>query len=526
MIKDVLVVGFGPVGAVLTAFLGQRGVSVLAVDRAATTYPRPRAAGLDEEVLRLLVRLPGMAEMLADTRASTRATFLGPDRRLLLAAGQGQAELGVPVGVFLHQPSVEAALRAGIATLPSVEVRLGVGVRSIDDGADAVTVNLEDDTVVQARWVIGCDGATSTVRALIGVDFAGRTFVQPWLVVDARSAEPLPVPDDIAFVLDPRRPAVTMPMPGGHRWEWMMLPGENPERMAEPETVTSLLTPWIDPGTVAVERAAVYTFHARIATRWRVGRVLLAGDAAHTMPPFAGQGLASGIRDAAALAWRLTEVLAGLRDPDSLDDYERERRPQVAAITTRAIRAGRIVQTTSPVRAAALRAALRTAAHAPGLGHALRSGAARPRTRLPKASRPRRAHGGGRWAGRVLPNPRIRTEDGRVCRLDDLLGSSWVLLGLGDDAGVALTPQVRAWVDRRGGTTLTIGHAVSADRDGQRARSGPVIVDLDGTVLRMRGRSRQPQVAVVRPDRYLLGVFPSSRLEDVLTSASGVGVAG
>ncbi|MCK9897688.1 FAD-dependent monooxygenase [Frankia sp. AgB32] len=333
MTVDVLVAGFGPVGAVLTALLGERGVSVLAVDRAPGAYPRPRAAGLDEEVLRLLVGLPGMAGLLAEVRSSRRATFVGPDRRLLLAAGQGPAELGVPVGAFIHQPSVERALRAGIAAIPSVEVRLGVGVRGLREGAETVRVELDDASVVEARWVVGCDGAPSTVRSLIGAGYAGTTFAQPWLVVDVRSAEPLPVAPEIAFVLDPRRPAVTMPMPGGHRWEWMLRPGEDTDQMTRPDTVARLLAPWIDPATVTVERAAVYTFHARMAGRWRVGRVLLAGDAAHTMPPFAGQGLASGVRDVAALAWRLREVLAGVCGPASLDDYERERRPQVAAIT-------------------------------------------------------------------------------------------------------------------------------------------------------------------------------------------------
>ncbi|CUU56388.1 3-(3-hydroxy-phenyl)propionate hydroxylase [Parafrankia irregularis] len=513
---DVLVAGCGPVGAVLAAMLGERAVSVLVVDPAIGTYPRPRAAGLDEEVLRLLVRLRGMAGLLDEVHPSARATFVGPDRRLLLAAGQGPAELGVPVGAFIHQPSLERSLRAGIADLPSVDVRLGVGVSGLRESPDAVQVDLDDGSVVRARWVVGCDGASSTVRTLIGAGYEGTTFAQPWLVVDARSPGPLPMPADIAFVLDPRRPAVTMPMPGGHRWEWMLLPGEDPARMTRPETVTRLLTPWIDPGTVTIERAAVYTFHARMASRWRVGRVLLAGDAAHTMPPFAGQGLASGIRDAAALAWRLTEVVTGRRDPRTLDDYERERRPQVAAITTRAIRAGRVVQTTSPTRAALLRTTLRTAAHTPGLRQALRSGAARPRTRLPRAARTPRD--GGRWAGRVLANPRVRTSAGTTGHLDDLLGLSWALLGLGVDPGEHLPPQVRRWADRHGAAVVTVtGPGRAGDiRAGGPAGKDLVVEDLEGTVLCMRGRHGRARIAVVRPDRYLLGVFEPSHLPNAL----------
>ena len=160
---------------------------------------------------------------------------------------------------------------------------------------------------------------------------------------------------------------VTMSLPGAYRWEWMLLPGEDPARMVDETIVRELISAWVDPETVRVRRAAVFTFHARMAARWRLGRVLLAGDAAHSMPPFVGQGLGSGIRDAANLAWRLGQVARGLDDQELLDGYERERRPDVRATTRMALRTGRIVQSRSRLGSALLRSVIRTAGAVPGL---------------------------------------------------------------------------------------------------------------------------------------------------------------
>ncbi|WP_235948042.1 FAD-dependent monooxygenase [Candidatus Frankia alpina] len=188
-----------------------------------------------------------------------------------------------------------------------------------------------------------------------------------------------------------------------------------------------------------------------MAARWRVGRVLLAGDAAHSMPPFAGQGLGAGLRDAAALSWRLAEVVDGLAGEELLDAYERERRPHVAAMTSAALRVGRVVQTTNPRLSRLTRAAMVTLDHAPGVRHALRSGVARPRPRLPRG-----VAGTRPAAGQILPNPRLRTLDGRIIRLDDLLTDGWALIGRGVDPTAGMDPTARDWADRRAATALTV----------------------------------------------------------------------
>ncbi|WP_256789292.1 bifunctional 3-(3-hydroxy-phenyl)propionate/3-hydroxycinnamic acid hydroxylase [Frankia sp. AvcI1] len=581
-----LIAGYGPVGAVLAALLGGRGLSVAVVDPQHEPVPLPRAVSLDEEILRLLVRLPGLGDLLDHVHASERSTILGPSRRVLIELGLGESELGMPAAAFFHQPTLERDLRAGIATLPTVRTHLGRAVTALhqhprtgtgtgtsntgtgtgtstststsntgttgttgtsgtirhDDGG--VTVELDDGSRLRARWVVGCDGAASPVRRMLGIGYQGSTFTQRWLVVDVTAPAPLAHLPYFTYSCDPRRPSVSMPMPGGHRWEWMLLPGEDPERMAAPDGVRALLRPWVDPDQVQVARTAVYTFHARTADRWRRGRVLLAGDAAHSMPPFSGQGLGAGVRDAAALAWRLDEILRGLAGDDLLDSYERERRRHVETVIAGALRIGRILQTTDPTVSRLTRALLFTLDRTPGLRQALRGGAIQQRPRLPG-----QVAGPLPGAGLVLPNPRLRTLDGRRCHLDDLLTDGWTLIGLGGDPVAGLDPAARAWADRRGVTAFAV-----VAPGGLRTLAGvtcPAVEDLDGTLIRLltaprlarvarlahptrvgRGssatdvspapravapravasravasRAVAPRVAVVRPDRFLLGIF-------------------
>ena len=273
---------------------------------------------------------------------------------------------------------------------------------------------------LRARYLIGCDGARSAVRSRLRVAFGGSTFVQRWLVVDALVDRPLATAGHPHFVGDVERPIVCLPMsPGRHRWEWMLEPGENADEFLAPDRIEALLAPWIDDERVAVERAVVYTFHARMASRWRAGRVLLAGDAAHVVPPFVGQGFSSGARDAANLAWKLDAVLNGAPER-LLDSYEAERRPHAASMQSLAVSWGRVVQTTTPhigwMRDALIvgleraRALDWIQAHAKPLPtYATGAFAQRPH-RLPFR----------RTVGALFPQP---TVDGE--RLDDLLGPGW-----------------------------------------------------------------------------------------------------
>lgn len=493
---DVLVAGCGPVGGVLAALLGAQGVRVMVIDPNAGPYPRPRAAALDADVLRILARLPGLAKASGWATALRRTRVLAPDHRALFTIDIPDDDLDSRQGSLIDQPELEGMLWAGLATLSTVELRTGRSVAAVEPGDDHVDVVLDNGERVRACWLVGCDGASSIVRELLGVAYEGVSFPEPWLVVDARISGDSDEPVTLSYVLDPRRPMVHMSRPGARRWEWMLLPGEDPDRMASDQVVRELVDTWLDPATIRVDRAAAFTFHARMATRWRQGRVLLAGDAAHSMPPFIGQGLGSGLRDAANLAWRLAAVVRGLDGDELLDGYERERRPDVRAMTTLALRLGRIVQTRRPLPSALLRSFARTLGAVPGLeAFAARRGA-------PPAHLPRGTAGPHPGAGRLLPQARVRTTDGTVTWLDEMVGNRWAFIGHGRDPGTQLDPQAREWAQRQRAVLV----AVTTPGSRAPTESGCLAVE---DINRVLGTPRQPAITVVRPDGFLLGALPA-----------------
>lgn len=340
---DVLVVGCGPVGAVLAARLSTAGLDVLVVERAASVHPLPRAVAADDEVQELLSRVaPGC---LSDAVLDVPVRFLG-------ARGQPIGALRFPAGVggraglaLFHQPTLEARLRA---VLPC-ELRLGVSLESWSESSSDVSAVLSDGSSVRASWLVGCDGAGSGVRTSAGIGWQGRDLGR-WLVVDVAGAVPA---DGFTYRCDPTRPSVDMPLPGGHRWEWLLGDHEEPFDPA----------PLLPDGREVV-RCVEYRYAARRAASWQAGRVLLAGDAAHTMPPFAGQGLGAGVRD----AW----ALGALIPRGELDRYEALRLPHVRAMTRLSLFLGAVLETrvrpAALLRDAALGAAFRTPVLGPWLG--------------------------------------------------------------------------------------------------------------------------------------------------------------
>jgi 3-(3-hydroxy-phenyl)propionate hydroxylase len=503
---EVVVVGLGPVGAVLATLLGRLGRQVVVVERDVEPYPLPRAVAADDEVLRVLTGLPGQEGLLDDVNGVQRAAFVDGERRVLAEMAFGETPLGMPGLAFFSQPRLERALRRTLAELPTVTLLAGRTVTDLRPTPTGVTVELAGGDEVTGRYVVGCDGAASRVREVLGIPYVGRTASAPWLVVDVAVNEPLRSLPYFSYVCDPHRPSVSMPLPGGHRWEWMVLPGEDPEQLATPESVRGLLAADVDPDSVRVIRRAVYVFHARMADVWRQGRVLLAGDAAHSMPPFAGQGFGAGVRDAANLAWRLDEVLTGRAAEALLDGYERERRPHVRAMTRLALLAGRVLQSTSSSGAIAARGLLLALDGIPGLRSAFRAGRARPAPHIPRAGLPPNARISG--AGTVLPNVRVRTLDGHIRRLDNLLGEGWGLLARGRDP--ALPP---GWPASRPVVTLAV-----VEPGGLRGTAGLAsqsIEDLDGGLLELVGRSGE-RTCLVRPDRFLVGVDTTARLAEAL----------
>lgn len=348
---DVVICGLGPVGQLLALLLGDRGVRTLALDARPEPYPLPRAAVIDDEVLRIFQSVGLDREILEASQVQPRASIVTARGKAVQVLEAGVGRLGHAPLVSINQPTIERTMVAALATRPTVDVRWNTTLDVVDRHADRVDLYLRPTAggpteLLRAGWLVGCDGGPSTVRTQLGIAFHGRTAPQRWIVADALVDRPLRKVPHPHFVGDIERPAVSVPMsPGRHRWEWMLHPGEDPTPLLDPEHLESLIARWLDGEHAEVERAVVYTFHTRMAARWRRGRVLLAGDAAHLTPPFAGQGFSSGARDAANLAWKLADVLAGAPER-LLDTYEQERRPHVAAMQRTANLMGAFVQPT------------------------------------------------------------------------------------------------------------------------------------------------------------------------------------
>jgi len=344
---DLLVVGLGPVGDSLAALASLHGLSVIAVDREADIYPLPRAAVFDHEIMRIF-QMIGIADRIAPLcRTPDHYRFLTARREVLLDFPvAGMTASGWAETYALHQPGVERMLRDRLAET-TVDVRLRTQFVSLEEDADGVTAILRDDmgeSRVRARYLAGCDGAWSPVRQALDIGLADYGFDEPWLVLDTIIEEPGDLPIVCEQICDPRRPVTHLAMSGKRfRWEFMLKPGEAPRDMLDEAVIRGLVAPWDCADRMTIERKAVYRFHALVAERWRAGRVLLAGDAAHQMPPFAGQGMCSGIRDAGNLAWKLARVVRGDASDMLLDSYQQEREPHVRAIIETAIAMGRVV---------------------------------------------------------------------------------------------------------------------------------------------------------------------------------------
>jgi len=432
---DVAVVGYGPTGVTAANLLGAAGLKVLVVERDAEVYGRARAISTDEEVLRLWQSV-GLADELArDMISDCPISLVDHDGRSFFDAAFTPRGHGYPPQLFFHQPTLEATLRQGPKRFPNVAVLLDAECLGIEQDSTGVELRLAKGTV-RAKYVIAADGGSSPIRTSLGVSFEGRTHEDRWVVIDAKVKREWPGRDRMRFHCDPRRPAVDIPSPlDHHRWEFPALPGEDPEQLAA--DVWPLLGRYgITDEHVEVLRSVVYSHHVRVASRWRIGRVFLAGDTAHAMPPWIGQGMAAGVRDVANLCWKLAGVISGELADSVLDSYETERKRHVRATMRRAVFAGRLITERRPAVTKVRNVLFSRVGSNPRL--------LRLMTRRCWVPEPRYAQGfftGGPGTGRKIPQPWVLDSDGVRQRLDDLT-SGWVVFSRHEqpDAIIVLPP--------------------------------------------------------------------------------------
>lgn len=444
-----MVVGLGPSGAAAANACGQLGLRTLVVERDLAIFERQRAIALDDEALRAIANLGLYDQVTAHMHLGVTARFIGLNGQPFLTGPTGPTRYtGHAVANFFHQPQLEHALREGLKRWPHVEVLAGWTAEFVQQDAQAVTLRVVDaqgdDRLLQARYVLACDGGSSPLRKQLGIEFAGKSYSEQWMDVQARTKRPLHRGPHFDFVCSPTRPGVRCPCPGGYyRWEWRINPGEDAEAMLAPANIWRMLAEeGVTADDVEIARTWSYTFHVRKARQWRKGRVLLLGDAAHVMPPFAGQGISGAFRDAANVAWKVHAALAGHASDDLLDTYQSEREPHHDAMTDRAILLGRLVMPPNRTIARLRDVAFRSIAKVPGVAAAIIGKVVEPRPLGPGCltTTPRKRFP----VGYLLTPARVATPGAKQVDVDEALGLGWSILGLDADPTDWMTPQSSA----------------------------------------------------------------------------------
>jgi 3-(3-hydroxy-phenyl)propionate hydroxylase len=502
---DIIVIGLGPVGAVAANLAGAAGLRTVVLDRDLQPYVKPRAIVFDAEIMRVFASI-GLAEVIAGvTRPLGGSIYLGADRkpiRTFRSPGPAHEHAAHPSNLF-YQPQLESILRDGLRRFANVDVRLGHEVRSVRQEGGTTIVGASGPggaLEIEAPVALACDGASSTVRKTLGIGLDDIGFEERWLVVDTFVHGPMlwpsthEIPDEVRdgryslMVCDPQRPSTLIPGVGEHRrWEYMLRLDETDEEVTTEPWLRREIAAWVDPRDVEIVRSAVYRFRALVAEQWRKDGIFLLGDAAHQTPPFFGQGMCHGIRDAAQLMWKLGLVRDGAAADALLDTYQTEREPHVRAIITASVAAGAAVCKTDPDQARARDLEFRAA-------EAARAGKSVAMTDVVPPLR----HGviDDRTGGARFPQFMLRDEAGELRALDDLLGGRFAIVRR--EPSDALPPEIGAAWDHIGGRQIAAAGDVDGRFSAWLASTGAV-------------------AAIVRPDRYVYGLArDAGDLEDLL----------
>ena len=502
---DIIIKGAGPVGLSFANLLGTYGIKTLVLEQNATTVEEPRAIGLDVESGRALQAM-GLEKITApDMIHGFTLDYLNAKGDTIMDMEINASPYGRAQMASFIQPIFEQQLCEGTKRFDCVDVRFNHRVDQVtqtDEEAIAIGV-MSDGTPFEARakYLVGCGGGKSLVRKTTGIKMLGYSNPQPWLVIDTID----PGFDNgagVRFFCDPARPAMTMKKAHKHRrWEWMLHPGEKHEDFLEQSRIDALLAPHTDPSQVTMLRKCVYMFNSIVAEHYRQGRLFLAGDAAHMMPPFAGQGMNSGIRDAVNLSWKLAAVIKGQADPTLLDSYEKERRKHVVALTKVANRLGSIIMPTQKWRATLRDIVLKTVTRFAVTKEMLRSSFFIA-PKLAGGGFVTSGPGSSDRSGEMIVQPQVTDAEGTSGFLDDFLVPGFVVLGIGLDPSTELSPEALKVCTTLNAQLVKVSTTTEVDNG---TLDTARLIDVDGALEEWRGDS--PALVLLRPDRFVGVIF-------------------
>jgi 3-(3-hydroxy-phenyl)propionate hydroxylase len=527
---DVLVVGSGPCGVTLGNLLGLYGVSAVVVDADTEIYEFPRAVGIDDESLRTYQTIGVIDRLLEDIVQNTPIRYYTSWGRLIAHVEPSIRPFGWPRRSLFLQPHYEAVLRERLVTHPTVNLRTGHRLVSYAQDADGVTAELDTDDgriTARAKYLVGADGGRSTVRALAGIELVGSTAPEKWLVVDVAEDE-LDEPYSAVYC-DPDRPVLVVPLPYGHRrFEFKITPTDDEDQLTDHTYVLEQLLAPRYRGTALprVLRARVYLHHSRIAERFQDGRVFLAGDAAHLQPPFFGQGMNSGIRDATNLAWKLASVLSGAASERLLRSYDSERRDHAGKMVSFATRIGQMYSPYSPLTERARDLVFRGIQKFPGAKEYILQMKYKPMPRYVDGAVVRYQGANSDAAvGRMFMQPEVEDATGRRIRLDDCLGRGFAVIGAHVVPDSVLSAEAANWWRSVGATfvTVTAARPAPGPEAGVRRKrpsvtddaNGITVEDVDGAFRDWLLRRPGDDIIVLRPDRYVAMVCGRADFEQM-----------
>lgn len=512
MNADVIIVGAGPTGLLLGNLLGAMGVQTVIVERNNSTVDAPRAVSIDDESVRALQAV-GLSDALI-VQKGYGSIYKGPTGRVFATVKPSARTFGFDKRNAFQQPELESMLREGIGRFPNVNIKFGCELVAVVQTETKVTATVKSGSMLQSiegTYLVACDGGRSPTRKLLDISMEGSTFAEPWLIVDLKSTRNRCFHTEV--FCNPKRPCITLPGPKGiRRYEFKLAAGETAEIAEEENFARNLLAEFGPDQNEPIVRKQIYTFHARIAERWRVGRIFLAGDAAHLTPPFAGQGLNSGLRDAHNLAWKLDEALKTSAQDELLDSYQTERKPHAKAMIELALRMGKVMMPTSQLNGRMVRAAF----HILGLIPAARDYFAhmkyKPKPRFKAGLIVNDGvHAKKTIVGSLIPQPLVEISNGQIQLLDTLLLDKPTLLIFAERPENLLSKEIASTLIAQGigifgltpeWTKAYISHI-------------PTGRDVNGHFSEQLYLRYLNHFILLRRDRYVAGTMSADRLDDL-----------